>query len=651
MATVEADVGNRSKGAVSQRIWRPTLGAWPENAGARFRVWAPDARDLEVVVARPDSESMQTALSKNDDGTFSGFLAGVLPGNRYSFLVDDHGPFPDPASRFQPEGVHGPSELIDPNRFDWSDAHWRGLEPERVVLYELHVGTFTPEGTFAGVINRLPWLCDLGVTAIELMPVADFAGSRSWGYDGVALYAPSHQYGHPDDLRRLVDTAHSLGMAVLLDVVYNHFGPVGNYTLSFSPDYLSRTHSSAWAACVNLDGERSERVREFFIENAHQWVHEYHLDGLRLDATHALIDTSSKHLVVEIAEKVQSTVAGRRVLIVAEDDRNVAAMLRPASKGGWELDGVWADDLHHQLRRHLTGDDEAYYRDYTGSVADIVTTINQGWFYTGQPSVFHEGQPRGTDPSGLPPRAFYVGIQNHDQVGNRASGDRLHHKVSLAEYRAVSALLLCLPQTPLLFSGQEWAASSPFQYFTDHDAELGKIVTEGRRREFKQFRAFEDPAARKLIPDPQDPTTFERSKLNWSEIEKEPHASIRRLYRELLILRRDEPALRSGEPCGSWAFAVDEESLLLRREADRGATLWLALRFKGPGTIDLAPHAGRQNDGWERVLTTEDLPFAPEPHPAAPSVNFSGPAPVIAFQGPAAVILRQRPVATTVSKG
>ncbi len=642
MATVEASMGNRTKGMLPQRIWRPTLGAWAECGGARFRIWAPEAKDVEVIVAPPDSESMQAALSKNDDGTFSGFLAGVLPGNRYTYLLDGRGPFPDPASRFQPEGVHGPSEFLDPARFEWSDAHWRGLEPEQVVVYELHVGTFTPEGTFAGVINRLPWLLDLGVTAIELMPVADFAGSRSWGYDGVALYAPSRSYGHPDDLRRLVDTAHSLGLGVFLDVVYNHFGPVGNYTLSFSPDYLSKTHSSAWAACVNLDGENAERVREFFIENARHWVHEYHLDGLRLDATHALIDGSPRNFVAELTETVQSTVAGRRVLIVAEDVRNAATMIRPASEGGWGLDGIWADDLHHQLRRHLTGDNEAYYRDYTGSAADIVTTINQGWFYTGQPSVHHEGEPRGTDPSGLPPRLFYVCLQNHDQVGNRALGDRLHHKASLAEFRAVSALLLCLPETPLLFSGQEWAASSPFQYFTDHDADLGKIVTEGRRREFRHFRAFVDPEARELIPDPQDPATFERSKLNWSEIEREPHASIRRLYRELLTLRRDEPALRSGASGRFRAIEIDEESLLLRREAEGGETLWLALRFRGQGTIELTPHAGTERVGWEVVLSTEDLQFAPEPHPAAPRVDLTGPAPLITFQGAAAVILRQR---------
>jgi len=621
--------------------WRPSVGAWPEVGGARFRVWVTGAGSVEVIVekAGPGSGPVRQALEKAGDGTYTGFVAGVAPGDRYRYQAGARGPFPDPASRFQPEGVHGPSELIDPGAFAWTDAGWRGLEPEKVVLYELHVGTFSPEGTFAGVTERLPLLCDLGVTAIEIMPVADFAGDRSWGYDGVALFAPARAYGRPDDLRRLVDAAHALGIGVFLDVVYNHFGPVGNYAVALSPDYLSKTHSSAWAACVNLDGEGAERVREFFTENARHWVHEYHLDGLRLDATHALVET------------VQASVSGtgRRVLIVAEDHRNDATMLRPASAGGWGLDGVWADDLHHQLRRQISGDDEAYFRDFTGSTADIAATINRGWFYTGQPSVHHEGEPRGTDPAGLPPWSFTVCVQNHDQVGNRALGDRLHHKIDPAAYRAASALLLCLPQTPLIFQGQEWAASSPFQYFTDHDEELGKVVTEGRRREFRHFRAFEDPDVRETIPDPQDPATFDRSKLDWSEIDREPHASVRRLYQALLTLREDEPALRSGEAGRFEAVAPDDESLLLRREAEGGATLWVAVRFRGQGSIDLASHADPDGVGWETVLTTEDAPFAPDPAP--PRIDLTGPAPVVSFRGPAAVILRQRPVGMAILKG
>ena len=628
--------------------WRPSVGAWPEGRGARFRVWAPDAKAVEVVLDPDGPSPRAVAMDRGDDGSFSAVVDGVKPGARYKFRPDGRGPFPDPATRSQPDGVHGASALVDPDAFAWTDQTWRGLAPAEVVVYELHVGTFSPEGTFRGVTGRLPFLRDLGVTAIELMPLADFAGSRSWGYDGVDLFAPSHSYGTPDDLRALVDAAHGLGLGVFFDVVYNHFGPVGNYALEFTKKYLSTTHSSAWAACVNLDGEGGRGVRDFFVENARVWVHEYHADGLRLDATHALIDDSPQNLVAEIVERVQATVSGRRVLIVAEDHRNDARMLRTPEDGGWGLDGVWADDLHHELRRQIAGDHEAYYRDYTGTVADVATTINQGWFYTGQHSV-HNDVDRGTDPAGLAPRAFYVCIENHDQVGNRAMGDRLPVKIGLDAYRAVSTLLLCLPQTPLLFMGQEWAAGTPFQYFTDHDPELGKIVTEGRRKEFRHFKAFEDPEARDQIPDPQDPNTFARSKLDWSEVGREPHASVLRLYQSVLAFRSHEPALRADEPGSFRADAADEATLLLRREAEGAPAVWLAVRFQGEGTLDLAPHAGADAGAWELVMTSEDAGFAAEPR--APEIALSGPAPVINFRGPSAVILRQRPVGTAVLKG
>jgi maltooligosyltrehalose trehalohydrolase len=624
-------------------IWRPSLGGRVEPGGARFRVWAPEARGVEVVIEGGAGAPRREPLEKSDDGTFGGFVAGLGAGDRYRYTVDGRGPFPDPASRFQPEGVHGPSELVDPGQFVWTDQEWRGVDRDDLVIYELHVGTFSPEGTFEGLTRRLRSLRDLGVTAVELMPLHDFEGARSWGYDGVALFAPSRNYGRPDDLRRLVDEAHRLGLAVFLDVVYNHFGPVGNYAIAFSPHYLSQTEATHWAACVNLTGAGNERVREFFIENACQWVHEYHVDGLRLDATHALVDQGTRPLVAELVEAVQGTVQGRRVYVVAEDLRNAAEMLRPGSEGGWALDAVWADDFHHELRRLLSGDDEAFYRDYTGTTADLAATINQGWFYTGQFSV-HQNAPRGTDPSGLPPRAFVVCIQNHDQVGNRALGDRLTAKVDLATYRAASALLLSVPETPLLFMGQEWAAGTPFQYFTDHDPDLGKVVTEGRRREFRHFRAFRDEASRAQIPDPQDPATIERSKLDWSERDSAPHAGVLRLYRDLLALRRREPALRSGRVGGFRAFAPDDATILLRRDPDDAAdpTVWVAVRLRGAGALDLGEF--RQGDGdaraWETVLTTNDEHYTSDEVP--PHIDLSGPAPVLAFAGPAAVILREK---------
>jgi maltooligosyltrehalose trehalohydrolase len=621
--------------------WRPSLGAWPEEDGIRFRVWAPTARSIELVLLSSTRRGESVIpLERSDDGTFGGLVAEATAGDRYFYRIDGKGTYPDPASRSQPEGVHAASAIVDPRAFPWSDRSWRGVRRDELVIHEIHVGTFSPAGTFAGVTERLPWLAELGVTAIELMPVADFAGSRSWGYDGVDLFAPARCYGTPDDLRRLVDEAHRLGLAVLLDVVYNHFGPVGNYATAFSPNYLSSTHQSAWAACVNLDGEQSEMVREFFIENALHWVHEYHADGLRLDATHELHDEGPRHFLAELTSRVRGSAPGRDIVLIAEDHRNLAKMVQPESSGGWDLDGVWADDFHHQIRRFLAGDHEGYYRDYTGTISDLAETINQGWYYRGQHSI-HLNEARGTDPRALAPRSFLICLQNHDQIGNRAFGDRLNRQVELPAFRAASALLLTAPETPLLFMGQEWAASPPFLYFTDHEEDLGKIVTEGRRREFRHFLAFVDPEAREQIPDPQAVSTFEASRLDWSEPEREPHASVLRLYRALLALRRQEPALRSNRREDFQAIALDDASLLLRRSSPDGETLLIVVRLRGPGVVSLEnrPELGRLSwDRLELVLTTEDPPFAVDPMP--PQIERSPGGPVVRFRRPGALVIR-----------
>ncbi|MCI0680767.1 MAG: malto-oligosyltrehalose trehalohydrolase [Gemmataceae bacterium] len=634
--------------------WQPTYGAWPGKDGAQFSVWALNARLVEVILKRTDGAKSVQLLQKNSDGTFGGLLPGVGPGDRYRYRVDGQGPFPDPASRFQPEGVHGPSEVIDPTRFNWTDASWRGIGLDDLIIYELHVGTFTPEGTFAGVAGRLPYLKQLGVTAVELMPVADFPGQRNWGYDGVSLFAPARCYGRPDDLRRLVDEAHRLGLGVILDVVYNHLGPDGNYLGVYSPYYFTERHHTAWGAAVNFDGEHSEPVRRFFIENALHWVHEYHVDGLRLDATHAIADDGPRHILAELAERVHGAVPGKSILVIAEDHRNLAHMVKsPASSShpceggdtggvnGWGLDAVWADDFHHQIRRLLAGDHEGYYRDFSGSTADLAATLRQGWFFCGQFSE-HLGAPRGSDPAGLPPRSFVICLQNHDQIGNRALGERLHHQIDLAAYRAAVVLLLCAPATPLLFMGQEWAASSPFLYFTNHHDELGKLVTEGRRKEFRHFAAFSDPAARARIPDPQAESTFVASRLDWSECEREPHASMLRLHRTLLRLRQTEPALRSATRESFAVEALDDGTILLRRSAGPGPTLLAVCRLRGSGAVDLGgrdavqPCAGKP---WETVLTTEDAAYSPDPCP--PRVDLTGRAPVMHFARPAAVLLRR----------
>jgi maltooligosyltrehalose trehalohydrolase len=630
--------------------WRPSLGAWVEGNGTRFRVWAPEQEQVEVVLdefapigddfrPRNSGGEQVVPLKRFHDGTWGGWIEGVGPGSRYRYRLAA-GTFPDPASRCQPEGVHGPSQVVDPTSFPWTDEDWRGVDHKDLVLYELHVGTFTPEGTFAGVAKKLPYLAGLGVTAIELMPVGDFPGARNWGYDGVDLFAPARCYGTPDDLRRLVDEAHAWGVAVFMDVVYNHLGPEGNYLPTFCPYYFSPEHENPWGKALNFDRECSMMVRRFFIENAMHWVHEYHIDGLRLDATHAIIDDSGVQFVTDLVTRVRESVHGRRVYVIAEDHRNLSHMVRPEGEGGWGLDGVWADDFHHEVRVALAGDNEGYYADFDGSMSKLADTLNKGWLYSGQFSE-HLNENRGTDPQGIPPRRFVFCLQNHDQIGNRALGERLHHQIDPAMFRAASVLMLCSPATPLLFMGQEWAAGTPFLYFTDHPEELGKLVTEGRRKEFRHFRMFADTTARESIPDPQSEQTFLNSRLDWSEPVREPHAAMLWLYRTLLALRRTEPAIRYAEVGSFRAFALSESTLLLRQDADIGPSLLAVIQMHGSGEVDLEGHSALNGLACRRcqlVLSTEDPPFAVDPQP--PRVELVGRAPQIAFARPSAVLLR-----------
>ena len=589
---------------------------------------------MEVIVEGPVGGPRVVELADAGAGLFSGFVPGAGAGDRYRYRLDDDRELPDPASRFQPDGVHGPSQVVDPRAFGWHGRAVDRLDMAGLVIYEAHVGTFTPEGTFAGAAARLPELAALGVTALELMPIGDFPGARNWGYDGVALFAPARAYGTPDDLRRLVDGAHALGIGIILDVVYNHLGPDGAYLSAFSPFYFTERHHTPWGRGLNFDGEHSRMVRDFFVENACHWIHEYHMDGLRLDATHAIADDGPRHFLAELTDRVHASAAqaGRRVVVVAEDHRNLKRMLLPERDGGWGLDGVWADDFHHQTRRLLAGDDEGYYRDFSGRTADLAETIRRGWFYTGQRSG-HLGEPRGTDPSGVPAERFVICLQNHDQVGNRALGGRLHHEIEPAAYRAASALLLMAPETPLLFMGQEWAASTPFLYFTDHHAELGRLVTEGRREEFRHFAAFSDASVRDRIPDPQAASTFDKSRLRWEERESAPHALALNLYRALIGLRRSEPALLGGSALCR-RRPLDEGTLaLLRRGPD--ADILLVVRLAGHGRVTLNDPGWAAT--WETVLTTEDAAFSRDPSP--PEIE-SGPPLRVRFARPAAVILR-----------
>jgi maltooligosyltrehalose trehalohydrolase len=618
--------------------WQPALGAWIRDRGVSFRVWAPTKNQVDLLLEPGCAAQRCERLQRSHDGTFVGTFETVKPGDLYMYRVDGEGPYPDPCSRFQPQGVHGPSAVIDPSEFDWSDREWQGVPLERAVIYELHVGTFTPAGTFAGVAARLPYLAELGVTAIQLMPVADFPGTRNWGYDGVSLFAPCRQYGTPDDLRRLVDAAHRTGIAVLFDVVYNHFGPDGAYGGVFSPFYRSPRHHSPWGAAINLDGAHSDAVRAFFIENALHWLHEYHADGLRLDATHWLQDDSNPHFVAELAQRVREA-TDRPVLLVSEDDRNLATIVRQGQEGGWGMDAVWADDFHHHVRRRSAGDCDGYYQDYSGAMTDVAATLRHGWFYCGQYSEY-AGASRGTSPAGVPLERMIICLQNHDQIGNRPFGRRLHHQIDPALYRALSALLLFSPETPLLFMGQEWAASTPFLFFTDHNPELGRLVTEGRRREFARFKAFADEETRSRIPDPQAATTFEASRLCWDERVLDPHAGTLKLYRSLLSLRQTEPALNAGS-----RFAVvelDDDGLALTRTRTGGDGLMLVVWLGGSGTYEYDHHGPTIAGGqWTVVLSTEEARFRSlgESTPA-PEITAHDPL-LVTFHGPAAMILRR----------
>jgi maltooligosyltrehalose trehalohydrolase len=601
------------------------LGARVADGVAQFVVWAPEHALVELVVHRAGGDDVRP-LRRDERGYWSGAFEDLGAGTLYRYRLNrsrEH-TFPDPASRFQPRGVHGPSQVVDPRRYTWNDRGWNSPALEQLVFYELHVGTFTPAGTFDGVAARLPYLKQLGVTAIELMPVGDFPGRHNWGYDSVAIYAPARCYGTPDSLRALVDAAHGHGLAVVLDVVYNHFGPDGAYATAFSPYYLSQTHTNPWGPGLNFDGPHSADVRRFFIENALQWLGDYHVDALRLDATHAIVDDGTPHFLAELTSALRAE-TGRDVVIVAEDHRNLTQMLEPVQKGGYGLDAVWADDFHHQARVHTAGDRDGYYADFTGSTVDLARTLTQGWFYTGQMSA-HAGEPRGTDPAGLSLPQFVLCIQNHDQIGNRGDGARLHHQIDPGAYRALSTVLLLAPHTPLLFMGQEWAASSPFQFFTDHHEELGKKVTEGRRAEFAAFEGFRDE-----VPDPQAPETFDRSRLRWRDLQSSAHIGVLRLYERLLELRRTEPTLQGRGRYLFEARALDDETIAIRRvSTDRSAAALIIARLSGSGQRTVPIGA----DVTAVLLSTEDDEFVESPaaiglDPGTGTVRFSRPGAIV----------------------
>ncbi|HEV7802900.1 MAG TPA: malto-oligosyltrehalose trehalohydrolase, partial [Burkholderiales bacterium] len=461
-------------------------------------------------------------------------------GTRYRYRVNHELDVPDPASRHNPEDVHGASEVIDPGRFDWADEAWRGRPWSEAAIYELHVGTFSPEGTFAGIERRLDYLAKLGVTAIELMPIAEFPGKRNWGYDGVLQFAPESSYGRPEELKRLIAAAHARGLMVMLDVVYNHFGPEGNYLHAYAAPFFTERHHTDWGAAINFDGTNARTVRDFFIHNALYWLEEFHFDGLRFDAVHAIIDDSARHILVELAQAVRTGPgAARQIHLVLENDRNQARYLEYRDGEPLLYDAQWNDDEHHAFHVLLTGEKDGYYADYASESAKVLgRCLTEGFGYQGEPSPYRDGQPRGEPSAHLPLLAFVTSLQNHDQIGNRAFGERLTALAPPARLKAAITAWLLAPSPPMLFMGEEFGAASPFLFFCDFGPDLATAITEGRRREFARFTRFagSDPAA--TIPDPNHPATFERSKLDWLSLARPEHESWHELYTKLLALRR-----------------------------------------------------------------------------------------------------------------
>lgn len=532
---------------------RLPCGVEVQPGGIHARVWAPSVTSVDLVLLRGDR---RIPLTREPDGHFSAFVSEAGDGDRYWFALDGERPRPDPCSRCQPEGPHGPSAVVDPDRFAWSDEGWPGVRREGNILYEMHVGTFTPDGTWRAATEELPRLAELGITVIEMMPVAEFAGRFGWGYDGVDLYAPTHLYGEPDDLRAFVDRAHALGIGVILDVVYNHLGPDGNYLSEFSADYFTDKYENDWGAAINFEGPAP--AREFFVANAGYWIDEFHFDGLRLDATQDIEDASDPHVLAEIAAHARRMAEPRTILLIGENEPQDVRLVTPAADGGYGLDALWNDDFHHTAVTALTGRREAYYHDYKGTPQELLSCAKYGFLYQGQYYPWQKGR-RGTPTLGLPARSFVTFLENHDQVANSAFGRRLNQIACPGRLRALTALLLLGPGQPMLFQGQEYWSTAPFLYFADHKEELRAPITEGRREFLRQFDTISDPEVEGRLPPPLDGATFLRTRLDPAECARNAEAVA--LHRDLIALRREDPVVAAGDVDGA---VLGPEVLLLR---------------------------------------------------------------------------------------
>jgi maltooligosyltrehalose trehalohydrolase len=618
---------------------RLPIGAEAQADGStHFRVWAPAPRRVSLVVERCHAAPADVPLDDEGGGYYSALVPDVGPGARYRYRLDDH-LVADPASRFQPDGPFGPSMVVDPGAFAWTDHDWHGVRLEGQIVYEMHIGTFTREGTYRAAIDQLPKLARAGITILELMPVADFPGRFGWGYDGVFPYAPTRLYGSPDDLRTFVDGAHRLGLAVILDVVYNHLGPDGCVFSKYSEDYFTTKYANEWGDALNFDGVNSAAVREYFACNAGYWIDEYHLDGLRLDATQSIHDASDEHIVAAISRTARSAAKGRRVILVSENEPQHVRMVRPVEEGGYGLDALWNDDFHHSAVVALTGRNEAYYTDHHGSPQEFISAAKYGYLFQGQRYAWQK-QNRGTRTAGVAPAAFVNFIENHDQLANSGDGSRTWERTTAGRYRAMTALFLLMPGTPMLFQGQEFGASAPFLYFADHNPELAKAVQKGRAEFMAQFPSLASAEMQERLAPPHAPETFERCKLDWDEYET--HTPHRRLHTDLIALRRSDDAFRAqaigavdGAVLAADAFvlrfdatrAEDERLLIVNFGPDlvrpslpepllapAGGYTW-ALRWSSehPDYAGMGTPAVLTNDGW-RITGHSAIVLRPERH-------------------------------------
>lgn len=567
-----------------------------------FRVWAPRTRSAAVEIRAETERAVTTIeLSAEKDGYFSGVVPRAQPGMLYRFRLDQ-GSFPDPVSRFQPGGPHGWSQIVDP-RFAWTDATWRGRPAEEAVIYELHLGTFTREGTWRAAMAELPELARIGITMIEVMPIAEFPGNFGWGYDGVDLFAPTRLYGTPDDARAFVDRAHQLGVMVILDVVYNHIGPDGNFLREYSPDYFSTRYKNEWGDPLNFDGEQSAPVREFFVTNARYWIREYHMDGLRLDATQQIFDASPSHILADIADAVRGEAGGRALFIVGENEAQHPQLVRPRAEGGYGLDALWNDDFHHSARVAATGRAEAYYSGYRGRPQEFISAAKYGFLYQGS---WYRWQKRRRGRPGLDllPRHFVTFLQNHDQVANSLWGGRLHQITSPGRNRALTALLLLSPQIPLLFQGQEFGASAPFLYFADHEPELRRQVTAGRHKFLQQFRTIATPEGTAVLPDPGELNTFQQCKLDFAE--RGTHRALYQLHEDLLRVRRTDPTIKAPTEIDGAVLA--DAAFVLRYFGKGGADRLLIVNLGPDLWLEPAPEpllAPIEGHGWRTLWSSE----------------------------------------------